>query len=497
MKATISRWCSTLRGGAGGKAQAPQARPGPASDLDAPLLYLSPADPFTLRHAVEGMSVMGAPGSAKSTGIGATILRALMAHGCGGLICCVKAGEAATVAAHAAATGRTKSLIVVSPANGWRCNLLDYVLKRPGVVGSRTEQVVTLFASLLEVMERGESGGGRNEAFWRRSMNQRIRNTAEVMIVAGEPLSVEAMHRFMLSAPATHEEVQSRAWQEGSYCYQLIQRVLDGRYDALSARGRSDFDLAALYWLCEQISIPDETRGSIAATWSTAADMLMRGQLADLFGTESNFVPEVTFAGAIVVLDLPVKVYGQAGAMLQAAFKHVWQQAAESRDVAASPCVVFQYIDEAHELVTEGDAFFAATSRSARVATVFLSQNLSNYFSTLGGEQGRHKVEALFGSITTHIFHANGHALTNKWASDMIAEHTAMRLGWSRDQSTGRGSGSGTEHQQKKVPEAVFTELARGGPPAFVAEAIVFQGGRRFNVSGETFARIGFRQLLT
>jgi hypothetical protein len=94
------------------------------------------------------------------------------------------------------------------------------------------------------------------------------------------------------------------------------------------------------------------------------------------------------------------------------------------------------------------------------------------------------------------VWHANGHALTNKWASDTMAEHTATRLGWSRDQ-TGRGSGSGTEMKEKKVPEAVFTELMRGGPPHFIAEAIVFQGGRRFAASAETYLRVGFRQLLT
>lgn len=494
MKAIISRWFSTPECRTGQQARAVA---GHAVDLDAPLFHFSPSDPFTLRHAVEGMSVMGAPGSAKSTGVGAMVLRALMAQGCGGLICCVKAGEAATVAAHAAAVGRSKSLIVVKPGNGWRCNLLDYVLKRPGVEGSRTELIVSLFSSLVEVMERGEKGGGKNEAFWRRSLNQRIRNTVEIFIAAGERLSVESMHRFMLSAPNTHEEVQSASWQGSSYCYGLIQRALSERYDALTARGRSDFDLACTYWLQEQIDVPHDTRGSIATTWSTAADMMMRGTMADLFGTDTTFVPELTFAGAIVVLDLPVKVYGAAGAVLQAAFKQVWQQAAESRDVTASRRVAFQYIDEAHELVTENDAFFAATSRSARIATVLISQNLSNYFSALGGDSGRHKVEALLGSLTAHVFHANGHAATNKFASETIAEHTAMRFGWSRDQSTGRGSGSGTENQQQKVPPSVFTELMRGGPPHWISEAIVFQGGRRFAASADTFLRVGFRQILT
>lgn len=472
--------------------------PNPAADLETVLLQLSRLDPYSLRHACEGMSIMGAPGASKSTSSGAAILTALLATGAGGLIACVKAGERARVEAMARKSGRGDSLIVVEPGGPWRCNLLDYVLRRPGVKGSRVEQVVNLLIAIVDVAERGESvDAGKNEAFWQRSLKVRIRNAVEVFIAAGERLSVEAMHRFMQSAPSTHEQVQEAGWQAESTCYRLIQKGLDG-YASMSARQRSDFDLAATYWLREVIDFPEETRGSIAATWSAAADLLMRGQLADLFGTDTTFVPDLSFGGvggAVIVLDLPVKVYGQAGAVLQAAFKHVWQMAAEQREIGPDSPVAFLYIDEAQEIVSESDAFFFATARSARIASVLISQNLSNYYSALGGEQGRHRVEAMLANLCTHVWHANGHALTNKWASDMVAEHTATRYGWSRDQ-TGRGSGSGTEAIEKKLRQSVFTELAKGGPPSWTAEAIWFQGGRIFGASGETYLRLAFRQML-
>ncbi len=58
--------------------------------------------------------------------------------------------------------------------------------------------------------------------------------------------------------------------------------------------------------------MPNDTRGSILATYGVMSDVLLRGQMADLFDGGTNFVPEVTFEGGIVVLDLSTKIYGPA-----------------------------------------------------------------------------------------------------------------------------------------------------------------------------------------
>ena len=67
------------------------------------------------------------------------------------------------------------------------------------------------------------------------------------------------------------------------------------------------------------------------------ADVLLRGHMADLFDGETNFIPDLTFDGAIIILDLPTKVYGQAGVYVQSAFTYLWQIACEQRDVKLSP----------------------------------------------------------------------------------------------------------------------------------------------------------------
>ena len=48
----------------------------------------------------------------------------------------------------------------------------------------------------------------------------------------------------------------------------------------------------------------------------------------------------------------------------------------------------------------------AARHARCRVATVLISQNKPNYLAAMGGEAGRHRVEAFLGNMGTKIFHA-------------------------------------------------------------------------------------------
>ena len=125
-------------------------------NLDFPLFQWSKFDAFTLRNAVESVAIFGELGAAKTTGSGAWILLKYLSIGMGGLVCCVKPGDRELIEAYAKATGRGDSLIVVSPSGKWRCNLMRYALMRPGVVGSRIEQIVALLMTIVEAAERGE-----------------------------------------------------------------------------------------------------------------------------------------------------------------------------------------------------------------------------------------------------------------------------------------------------------------------------------------------------
>lgn len=463
-------------------------------NLDFPLFLFSKADAFTLRNAVESVAIFGELGAAKTTGSAAWILLKYLDIGMGGLVCCVKPGDRELIEAYAKMTRRTDSLIIVSPDSKWRCNLIRYALKRPGVTGSRVEQLVSLLMTIVEAAERGERASiGQGDKFWQRSLRQILRNGLEVCIAARGEVTMGMLNDVVISAPRTHAEVHDKSWQKNSLCYQLIEEAEEKER---SEREQSDFELAARYFLREFPDMPNDTRGSILATYAVMADVLLRGHMADLFDGETNFLPDLTFDGAIIVLDLPTKVYGQAGVTVQSAFTYLWQLACEQRNVKTNPRPVFWFVDEAHELVCNYTPEFLATARSARVASVLISQNKPNYLAAMGGEAGRHRVDAFLGNMGTKIFHANGDPETNKWASDMISEEIQTRTNWHGTTENGQGRGGGGESVGRKVMPSEFTTLKKGGPQnGFVTEAIVYQTGASFSANDfEPWLRAAFSQ---
>jgi hypothetical protein len=153
-------------------------------NLDFPLFQWSPFDVFTLKNAVEAVCIMGELGAAKSTGSASWILLKYLRLGMGGLVCCVKPGERELIEAYAKQTGREKSLIIVSPDNQWKCNLIRYVLVRAGITGSRVEAVVSLLMTIVEAAERSDRGSVQEQAFWRRSLRQILRDAIQICIAA-------------------------------------------------------------------------------------------------------------------------------------------------------------------------------------------------------------------------------------------------------------------------------------------------------------------------
>jgi hypothetical protein len=462
-------------------------------NLDAPLFQWSPYDAFTLRNAVESVCIFGELGAAKTTGSAAWILLKYLELGMGGLVCCVKPGDRELIEAYAQITGRAESLIVVSPKTAWRCNLIRYALLRPGIFGSRVETIVSLLMTIVEAAERSDKGSGHQDKFWQRSLRQILRNGVEVCIAATGEVTMKALHEVITSAPRSHAEVHDKEWQEASACYRLIE---EAETREKPERAQSDFELAAKYFLREFPDMPNDTRGSILATYGVMADVLMRGHMADLFDGETTFVPDLTFDGAIIVLDLPTKVYGQAGVLVQSAFTYLWQTSCEQRNVKANPRPVFWFVDEAHELVSNYTPEFLATARSSRVASVLISQNKPNYLAAMGGEAGRPRVDAFLGNTGTKIFHANGDPETNRWASDTISEEIQTRANWHGSIEAGQGRGGGSEAPGRKVLASEFTTLRKGGAQTgFMTDCIVYQTGTSFAANGgQPWLRTTFRQ---
>jgi type IV secretory pathway TraG/TraD family ATPase VirD4 len=227
-------------------------------------------------------------------------------------------------------------------------------------------------------------------------------------------------------------------------------------------------------------------------------DIFLRGALRELFCTSTNIIPELSFEGAVIVINLPVKEFSEVGQLAQILFKFIWQRASERRDVSVRNRICFLWADEAQFFVTPRDAEFQSTARSSRIATVYLTQNLPAYFSHIG----QHDAHSVMGNLQTKIFHANGDPMTNNWAADLFSKSWQSRNTASASTSEGESGRQRTSKNYSasdsldfEVLPKEFTGLAKGGPDHdFRVEAIVFQGGRTWHATQKNHIKVVFNQ---
>lgn len=478
--------------------------------LSTPLLHFSRRDPWTIGHAVEGALVLGATGSGKTSGSGAAIANSFLRAGFGGLVLVVKNDERQLWERYCRDTGRLGDLIIFDPDQPHRFNFIDYEVQRKGSGAGLTDNIVNLFSTVLEIAERGSSGGGggrEEEGFWKRAMRQLCRNLVDILKLAKGSVSVPELHRLLLSAPTSLEQVRSAEWRNNAMCARYLVEA-DKRLK--SPRESADLEVVADYFLLEYPVLSDKTRSVIVSTFTSMIDVLNRGLMRDLFCTETNLTPDAVESGKIILIDMPVKEFGDVGQFAQVLWKTAFQRSIERRNVADNPRPVFFWADEAQYFTTSGDMLFQTTCRASRVATVLLSQNVSNFYAALGvGQKGKVEADSLFANLNTKFFHANGDPVTNEWASTLIGRTHQFMMNVNASQPPGQWSGPLTsflpEHPQSsagmseqihfEVEPHAFTALRTGSAAnGRLVDAVVFQNGRRFRGSGRTWLPVMFQQ---
>jgi type IV secretory pathway TraG/TraD family ATPase VirD4 len=471
--------------------------------LDTPLLQFTNAraDLWTLRDACEGVQIFGALGSGKTTGSGQAIARAFLASGFGGLVLTAKPDERELWEQYAKETGRSDHIKIFKPGGEHRFNFLDYEMRRPGEGAGDTENLVRLFRYVLDFAQ--QQATGRQEPYWDNALNQLLRNAIDVTAAATGGVGLREIREIIKSAPLFPEQVESPEWCENSFCMYAIEQA---RERELSPEKRRDLEAAADYWTKEFPNLSEKTRSIIVSMFTGLADIFLRGQMHDLFCTGTNLFPEHSELGYILILDLPVKQYGESGRLAQVLFKYLWQKAIERRNVQQSPRPVFIWADEAQNFCASYDMQFQATARSSKACTVYLTQNLPNYYAAFGGgDKGKHETDALLGNLATKIFHANGDHITNNYAADTIGKD------WQRKEqiNIGQSQQQGQQNQQQNqsgasssevydyiVPPIEFTRLRKGGAPnGLIVDGFIFQSGRRWTTTGRSQMRVSFRQI--
>lgn len=490
----------------------PAPRPIPDWDLSATLLPWRSGEPWSIRDAVEGTLIAGTTGSGKTSGSGRALAMAMLRAGFGGLVLTAKSDERSVWESYCRAAGRSEDLIVFGPDSSLRFNFLDHEMRRGGQGAGHTENIVGLFSTVLEIAERNSAGGGAggrdDESYWRRANRQLCRNLVDLLVLAKGFVSVPDLYRLVLSAPTSREQVGDDAWKKESLCFRYLA---DAEQRPKTPRQSADFELVADYFLVEYPSLSDRTRSVVVSTLTSTVDVLNRGLLRDLFSGESNITPEAVERGSIILIDLPVKEFAEVGLFAQALWKHAFQRSIERRRIAENPRPVFLWADEAQHFLTSYDMQFQTTCRAARVATVLLTQNYSNFLAALGGgERGRAEADSLLANLNTKIFHANGDPVTNEWAASVIGRSRQFLANGSTSYApearhaaalgfpclaSGNVSGGFSEAYEFDIQPSRFTTLRTGGPSNhWEVDAIVFQGGRLFHSTRKTWLPVCFKQ---
>ncbi|WP_446325544.1 type IV secretory system conjugative DNA transfer family protein [Blastomonas sp. CACIA14H2] len=447
----------------------------PGNLLDQPLLRLSKSDHFTVRDAVQGVAVLGGIGSGKTTGSGAALAGAYLRAGMGGLVLCAKPEEAELWRRYCAQHGRSASLVEWDGTTpGF--NFLNYELARQG--GDGINSVVETMMRVVEIAALASPMQSRaGEAFWIDTQRQVLRNTIPTLYAATGTVRVADILRFVRSAPIAPAQMADPNWQRSSFFFEMFQAARAYLDDATGERLVS-------YWRNDFATLDAKTRGNIVISLTTALDRFNHGWLAQAFCGPTTLVPELSFHGAILLLNMPALTRNEDGIIAQQLFKYMWQRSVLARnglDPGQRARPVFLWADEAQYFVNSFDAEYQSTCRGSLACTVYLSQSLPTYYAKLGGDGGHDRVHHLLGNFATRIWHNNACAETNEWAAKTLGRTLQSRANTSHGEGTnsnyGLNLGDGTTWGSNSSSGSSYSGGPQGGSYGSSVSSGTSEGG--------------------
>lgn len=422
-------------------------------------------------------------------------------------------------------------------------NPLHYEMNREGAGAKEAQNITNIFMNIYRMGNRvsGE-GEPKEERFWDTALKRCLNRIIEIINYAGEELTYKNMVNVIFSAVnitdkrinkvldmlhneangidyeevEEDEEVEEEVTndpenednedkedtdgepkkvkavkeepptKEKDYClFCIAQALFNTRDKANNSLEVNTIELAYQYFSQTLPAMGEKTRTTITESFMGLAEPFLSGLLSVHFSGVTNIFPEQTYTEhKIIILDFSVKEFLDAGIMAQCIFKLIFQQAIERRDVKKYPTPVFLWADEAQYFVNPYDQIFLTTARSSRAATVFLSQNISNYLVIMGaGQEAKPKVDSFMGNLTTKIFHANSDAETNEYASRLIGQaitYMATKGSSSSFMSLSYQVSEGQNSQfLPQIQPREFTILKSGGSSNdFEVDSVVFVSGK-------------------
>ena len=451
-------------------------------ELDDVLLTLRAHDEdinITVGQSCEGIMVMGASGSGKTSGPLNTIQLAQMRNGFGMLNLCVKKDECERVCKLAKLAGRGKDIRIMRLGGDVRFNFLDSL--RDGGADAVTSAFRQINQALLGQVEENE---------WTMASQQHLSNLVKLFLLAGKKLEVSEL-RLAADSLETHKKL-------------LIQAEQRVNYDTPDGH---TLKMVAAYFAQEWKGMGEKTKASVIMSLTPTMNPFSDGPMREHFCKDSNFNPKMLRDGTILIVDIPcvdeMGVYGiSAGVimkyMVQRMIAGYYGNGKTKADNTTRPvCIV---CDECHYLVTTTDSEFVTTSRSMRGSLFYLTQNLNNFY-----RRSARTIEAETGTLLSElhgvrIMCQNEDKKTYEWFASILGQEWKGQFNQSANFAGPIGQGSAganlAMHKENQISQRDFAVgLARGGKQfQFVVTAFLQQAGRVF-ANEKMYKQVAFQQL--
>ncbi|MEM8938606.1 MAG: TraM recognition domain-containing protein [Bacteroidota bacterium] len=468
--------------------------------LDRVLFEWEYGDFFTIRNACEGVLITGGIGSGKTSGSGNLLAGHYLRNGFAGTVLTAKANEKDLWVKYCKKYGREDDLVIVSPTSGKTFNFMEYESSLRTDDGKGIADNIA--DVLLKVIKASDDGNAvSKDEFWIKSLEELIVCAVELALLTSNN-RFEHIYEIVLSAPRTFEQSKNGDWQKSSKCYLAMKHVanyLDNQEETqyILEQERRLKNLEN-YFLGRWITLSERTRTSIEQMFFSFCSRFMRDPLYSIFNTTTNFVPEDVFEGKIILFDFPYLKYDKIGKEAQLLWKFIFQRSMLRRTITPKSRPVFLWVDEAHYFLHENDVQAQSTARDFRLCTVYITQNLPNFYLNFGGnsELGKIRFKALAGTLATKFFHANSDVETNEYASDLIGKDWL----WSANEGQTMGekisfSSGQTETLTHLVEPSTFTKLKTGSPlNNHEVQAIVHRQGKIFQSTDSSYKIVTLKQ---
>ena len=343
---------------------------------------------FTQRQAAAGVLIFGETGCGKTTGGGRTLALKCLRANYGILVLCAKEEEAIDWIKYARQAGRSKEVVRIVPGGNWRS---DFLLNQMSTYGSSTLDMIGVFKNATAILRHGGGGGVENDQFWQASSDDFMKNVIDLFkfshLAAWEfrkidledkndrpvptfgpddwlpPVDVPcilALLNLMQTAPSTEDHLQEpdRFFNRCFKVAEKVAEILSEEKNPYAARiadrtglfSRSSpgeikelWRLVANYWKCEWATSSaggdNKTHDSIKAYAKSTIQLLERDEIANLFRRVRNekgeyvdtVTPEQLGDGKIIIVDVPILRWGEAGKLAACIWKFTTQRFVERR----------------------------------------------------------------------------------------------------------------------------------------------------------------------